>query len=207
MRNFRKQYSTQQECAHAWAHGLSKNGRSSNLYFEGPVIYSYGEHFPIARIHNGTVYVTDRKYSQTTSCHVSISISAVSHLNHVFVHYVPEGDGKPAKDKQFISQNIDHWISEFSTLFELYEINTKKKSILAKINEIHFNLINFIESLNIKPSRSLQMLLENISQHAVLDFKKSEKRRISANDKRQQKSKLQKFSNAVEKWKKGETQL
>ncbi|WP_286850657.1 MULTISPECIES: hypothetical protein [Sphingobacterium] len=204
MRNFRKHYPTQQQCAHAWAHGISKNGQSSSLYFEGSVIYSYGEHFPIVRIHNHTVFFTEKAYSRTTSSHISISSSAVSHLNYVFVHYVPEDDGDPANNRKFVSQNIDHWISEISKLLELYQFNPRKKSILGEIDKIHQKLLHFVHSLNVRPSISLQTLLHDLSQETLLNFKKSEKRRLAASKKREEKSKLMKFAKTLEKWKRRE---
>ena len=49
----------------------AKNANGS-LYFIGDTIYSYGYHFPIARIiqgNNPTVLFTTRKYSVTTAKH------------------------------------------------------------------------------------------------------------------------------------------
>ena len=39
-----------QDCAHRWAaqRGPNDSGRSGPLYYRGPTIYSYGEHYPIA---------------------------------------------------------------------------------------------------------------------------------------------------------------
>lgn len=35
-------------CAHVWAQRSQHEGRSENMFFRGPTIYSYGTHYPIA---------------------------------------------------------------------------------------------------------------------------------------------------------------
>lgn len=59
------------EIAHIWAHQRQDEARNSggNFYFNGPTIYSYGGHFPIASLsgkHPNVVYFTTRGYSNTT---------------------------------------------------------------------------------------------------------------------------------------------
>src|SRR4051794_30005881 len=80
------------EVAHLWAHRTQEyaRDRGSRFYFKGDTIYSYGEHFPIARhvYHGGhhTVLFTCRKYSPTTSTHKSCMRSALrGHLPCIVV--------------------------------------------------------------------------------------------------------------------------
>lgn len=57
--------------AQAFAQG--REGRSGHLYTEGDTIYSYGPHFPIARIvGDKKVIFTKRGYSMTTSHHKNL---------------------------------------------------------------------------------------------------------------------------------------
>lgn len=77
--------------AHLWAaHNLDgqevkplkKNtGQGSNFYWEGDTIYSYGRHFPIARViehkKKKAVLFTTRTYSVTTSNHISYTWRAL----------------------------------------------------------------------------------------------------------------------------------
>lgn len=78
--------SGQRELAHLWANRSRPSGRASSLYFEGDTIYSYGRHFPIARLFTDpttgqtAVLFTSRDHSRTTSQHKSFVRSAVSHL-------------------------------------------------------------------------------------------------------------------------------
>lgn len=63
------------ECIHAWAGNRHHEGRSGNIIFRNGVVYSYGNHFPMARhvtTYCGiqTVLVTTRRFSVTTSSHI-----------------------------------------------------------------------------------------------------------------------------------------
>lgn len=71
------------EIAHLWAHQAQDSARNSqgNFYFEGPTIYSYGSHFPIAmHVTQGrrkAILFTTRGYSNTTAKHLSIVRRAI----------------------------------------------------------------------------------------------------------------------------------
>jgi hypothetical protein len=71
------------EIPHLWAHQTQDSARNSrnNLYFSGDTIYSYGSHFPIARIvkqgKKTCVLFTTRSYSVTTSGHISAVRGAI----------------------------------------------------------------------------------------------------------------------------------
>jgi len=83
---------TPEMVAHLWANQSQAVARNSggSFFFEGPTIYSYGSHFPIARIveHNGrkVVLFTSRGYSMTTSRHIAEARSACRHLDRVTVY-------------------------------------------------------------------------------------------------------------------------
>ena len=68
--------------AHLWAHQSQDSATTQNrtFYFIGDTIYSYGNHFPIARHVNGVVLFTTRGYSVTTAGHKGRVESACSHL-------------------------------------------------------------------------------------------------------------------------------
>lgn len=110
MKRIREVYSTN-EIPHLWAHQLTPNGVSharnpqGNFYYNGDTIYSYGGHFPIARLLRKNkksepyVLITTRTYSSTTSGHVSSVHHAVKHLKVFWVHDInlPE---ESFKDRQ-----------------------------------------------------------------------------------------------------------
>jgi hypothetical protein len=72
------------EIPHLWAHQSQDEARNStgSLYFNGPIIYSYGSHFPIARhVSNErgerAVLFTTSHHSVTTSGHCSAVARAI----------------------------------------------------------------------------------------------------------------------------------
>jgi hypothetical protein len=73
--------------AHLWAHQTQDHARNKlgNFYYDGATIYSYGRHFPIARITTDAtgarcVLFTSRDYSMTTAKQKHIARMACSHL-------------------------------------------------------------------------------------------------------------------------------
>lgn len=77
------------QVAHVWAQQRQEEGRGSNFYFEGPTIYSYGRHFPIAsfRKYKGRTCVlfTSDKRSISTSRHISYARQAIPRDVPVFI--------------------------------------------------------------------------------------------------------------------------
>jgi hypothetical protein len=77
------------EIPHLWFHQTQSDARSQgNVFFNGDTIYSYGEHFPIARhVKSGrktAVLFTTRRYSVTTSGHCSSVRQAIPTGTRVF---------------------------------------------------------------------------------------------------------------------------
>ena len=67
----RKILKNQNEVAHYWANKVQAQGKASNMFFQGEVIYSYGYHFPIYIKWKNTWYENSNKYSVSTSKHQS----------------------------------------------------------------------------------------------------------------------------------------
>lgn len=82
------------EVAHVWARQDQERGREGDsqggrIFFEGPTIYSYGHHFPIATFFQRkgsekVVLFTTRGYSSTTSAHIQAASGAVSHFRKIY---------------------------------------------------------------------------------------------------------------------------
>ena len=70
------------EVAHNWAHQTGRKRRGFNMFYEGDTIYSYGYHFPIARIDGdaGCILFTTDSRSVSTAKHKTIVRRAVLHL-------------------------------------------------------------------------------------------------------------------------------
>lgn len=64
------------EVAHAWAHQTGRDRNGHSMFYDGDTIYSYGRHFPIARIvevkGRTVVLFTTRSYSVSTAKQKSI---------------------------------------------------------------------------------------------------------------------------------------
>jgi hypothetical protein len=87
--------SVRTECwdiAHEWANRQDGSGigAGGNMLYGGGCVYSYGDHFIIAKhVKNEAgeraVLFTERTYSQTTAKHIAIVRNASSHLNIIHV--------------------------------------------------------------------------------------------------------------------------
>lgn len=74
------------ELTHVYAQQSQQYGKSGTMFFEGNEIYSYGKHYLLAEfIDNETILINDTGYSNTTSKHISLVISATSHKRQFFV--------------------------------------------------------------------------------------------------------------------------
>lgn len=86
------------ELAHAWFHEYATLGHGRNagdsFYFKGATIFSYGSHFPIARIteldkpigtYTRVVLLTTAEYSNTTTAHISHVRSAIDENTAIIV--------------------------------------------------------------------------------------------------------------------------
>jgi hypothetical protein len=61
-----------QTLAKLWISRTKPTGKTQNMFFRDSMIFSYGEHFLIAKIDGNTVNLNASKYSQSTSRHQNI---------------------------------------------------------------------------------------------------------------------------------------
>lgn len=81
----KKVLSNHNEVCHYWANKIQSEGLASNMFFEGPSIYSYGHHFEIARFVKPDVIIfTSRGYSVSTSKHITYTHRAIPDSVKVF---------------------------------------------------------------------------------------------------------------------------
>lgn len=67
---------------------VQPNGEASNIFFEGPVLYSYGHHFPMAvRIPGNRYIVNGDKYSITTGKHQSHVFQVIPNSKRVEIPF------------------------------------------------------------------------------------------------------------------------
>lgn len=85
-----KYYATNERCVDAYVNKRSYDGRTpnSNVYFERDVIFSYGEHFPMAvRLSDGFYILNGDRYSSTTSNHQSLLFQAIPNCYRVEIPF------------------------------------------------------------------------------------------------------------------------
>jgi len=84
----KKVFSSHAQLAHVWVQQTQSKGRSSNMFFEGTRIYSYGFHYCAARIHTvkGKRFALVRSdaYSHSTAKHLCRIRGALNNLMPFF---------------------------------------------------------------------------------------------------------------------------
>jgi len=111
---------TNDQLAHVWANQSQAHGRNANgsLYFSGDTIYSYGPHYPLARIYKGFALVNSTGYSVTTAKHTRSVVNALKIITF-FVPNVLE----PAHPDNLASFENDV-AEEFQKILECRELDT-----------------------------------------------------------------------------------
>lgn len=114
------------EICHLWASENRAEGKGSNLFFDGRVIFSYGRHFPIARLTADYVQAgeapgpfrtmraclfTSRGYSSTTAKHKCYTRQAVPDSFYIFT--VPD---VLADSPRAHAENLAHLVAEREAL-------------------------------------------------------------------------------------------
>lgn len=154
-----KYYKNTAEAVHAWAGRHSSDGRNPNstVYFVGLTIYSYGQHFPMARhVSFNDVLLTYDSYSNTTNKHQHEVWRAVSHKNTIYVHDVDDPLGTGG-----VAQTI-------AAAEELLKSAAKRRSKDKASDEIH----------------SAWQRVENLYEIAAMDDFKADWKRLPALAKR-----------------------
>ncbi|HEY8931430.1 MAG TPA: hypothetical protein VIM55_19660 [Mucilaginibacter sp.] len=122
------------DVAHAWANHQDGSGigAGGNMLYGGGCIYSYGDHFMIARhVKNDkgerAVLFTERTYSQTTAKHIAITRDACSHLNLIHV-----ADPDLGKDELFTD-----WRGRIITIAEKSADAKRPQKYAAEIEKLY----------------------------------------------------------------------
>ena len=191
------------ELAHIYANQTQQSGRNSNgsFYFDGKTIYSYGRHFPIAKIMtneqgNEAMLFTFRSYSNTTAKQISIVRNATRQYHKVYCH-TPGGDH---------STNFIKWL-------ELAEHETGKLQ-KAKKPELYLNELariseyvnKYAEYFNISIPPTLTAILSIKDKSENLEYMSKKAILIKEAQKQADKIQKQEFKEAINKWFNGETQ-
>lgn len=190
-----KRYKNISDVAHAWANKMSENGKSSNLYFEGLNIYSYGSHYLLAKFvlvdERTCVWINDKGYnnSPSTSKHISLVRMASSHYRQF---YWSESDQykvrmtleKLIKKIATAKSNKYTYLKNGIDLFEKYMQypNDHTNEVHNDIVDLHNKFLSFdIEAIQIeceaKKTKAAKRIPKGL-EHYVKKFKKYKTQRI-----------------------------
>jgi len=122
------------DVAHEWANRPDGSGigAGGNMLYGGGAIYSYGDHFMIARhVSNDkgerAILFTERKYSQTTAKHIAIVRDASSHLDKLHV-------ADPALDKDEL---FNDWRERIVAIAEKLAVAQRPQKLATEIEKLY----------------------------------------------------------------------
>lgn len=137
------------DVAHAWAHQNRDRANGSNFYFEGDTIYSYGRHFPIARIDAAeqTVWFTTDGYSSTTAKHKSLARQAIPSRYRVAL--VPDPLLPSSGIRYYLNhfkalagrRHTERWASDFNYTASQYRIFRECYNGVPGLNPTNFDAL------------------------------------------------------------------
>jgi len=121
------------DIAHEWAHDWNGTGigAGANILYANGCIYSYGNHFMIAKhVQNDkgerAVLFTERTYSNTTAKHIRAVEYAVSHLHLIFV-------ADPALSKEEL---FDNWHMQMVNIAHRLEQAKRPGKYVLQIKDV-----------------------------------------------------------------------
>lgn len=201
------------EVMHLWANRAQDHARNqgNRVYFRGRTIYSYGEHFPMARwVENArgetAVLVTTRTYSTTTARHKSGVRSAIRHVEHKRVFNVPL-----ASDRWHAQDSAGTDVQEYLESYR-ERIKTQEELVArARRPEWHYSrLVDLVDEAN-RFARFFQVEggagVEFTVREDFSELKKTlaETRREELREKREKQARIARENQErVEKWLAGE---
>ncbi len=179
-KRIKRVFSGIEKIVHLWAHQSQPDARGGNSFFEGPIIYSYGYHFPIARIYtkvkgkgkNKTeekvVFFTTATYSSTTSGHVSCVRQASSHMHKMYMHFIPKAED-PMTSFSVHKDNLAYWCTQINKALGMFDSARENKEYLLREARAYVTTANeYIKFFELKGNITKQ--LRSVSKQ-ILDEK------------------------------------
>ena len=192
-----KRVHTPDNVAHLWANQHQEDARTptSNLYFRGTEIYSYGSHFCIAKHVEGAVLFTEREYSNTTSKHKSIVRNACSHKNIVYC-YNPLGSHE---------QNFQAWRNECEGYIEKLAKARKPEKYIQELEGVKYRAERYANLFEIAVPETLSRAWAITDKQEVVAYMEKKAEAIKKEKARKLRLAKKKHKEEVQKWKNFET--
>ena len=140
----RRTLSNHQEVAHYWANEVQEEGHGCNMFFYNRTIYSYGEHFPIAKHYdNDLILFTNQGYSVSMSKHISYTRQAIPHNKTILSCYDPSRPSNQSNYDEAIS-NIEY------NLKKAIKARSRKLYYINEAERAYNNLVTLKDTFKIK---------------------------------------------------------
>lgn len=188
------------EVAHLWANKQQDYATNPNrsYYFRDDTIYSYGNHFPIAKhiSHNEeeAILFTTRTYSNTTVRHISVTIRACRHKNIIYC-YDPTGSHET---------NIHHYISEIEQEAHYLLRARKPEKYINNINNIIDKAKKYLQFFGLNASGILEKAFSITNSEKYKEYITEKNDIILKEELKKKQEAERKFKKNLKKWKEGE---
>ena len=153
MARIRETFNGKDAVAHAWSRQDQERGREADraggrIFFEGPTIYSYGRHFPIATFHQKKgkekiVLFTTREYSPTTRAHKFAARGAVSHYRIIYCESPTDAE------RGIHGDNMRAWEAKAQSIALNLAKATKPEKYLSQIARLRAEMKEYAEYFGI----------------------------------------------------------
>lgn len=157
----KKVFSSAEDVIHVFAQRTQAEGRSSNVFFYGDKIYSYGHHYLLGEfLDDNTILINDNHYTHTTAKHVSYLRSGSRQYRQFFT---TETDIQlvyqrmlELKDLLAKARKPEKYINEIIRLWEKFsEFVVYKKSGVIK-GDVRYKEVKKLVTLVQKDAKGLQ---------------------------------------------------
>lgn len=192
-----KKVNTPQDTAHLFATQSQIEARTPNgsLYFYDKSIYSYGNHFCIAKfIDSKTLLFTERTYSNTTAKHISCVSYATSHIEKIYC-FNPNANH---------DENFTYWLRQAEQTADKLKRANKPEIYILQLQQIENKAIKYANYFNIAIPETLQSVLKVTTKAEILAYMENKAELIKAEKLAKEKQLKKEHQTNLKKWRKFE---
>lgn len=185
------------DLAHAYANQTQNSGRNSNgsFYFSGKTIYSYGGHFPIAKIvtnDNGLecMLFTYRTYSNTTAKQIGMVRNATRQYKKIYCH-------TPSTNH---SSNFASWLQLAEHEATKLQKAKKPELYLNELSRLNSEVNEYAQFFSLEIPVTLTAVLSIKDKKENLEYMSKKNELIKLENAKKQKEEKIKFKEQLKKW-------